>query len=355
MLGGALLGQGVAGCTFDHVPTCATGSTPKTVAGFPAVGKVALDIDEELRVGKEIMDLSGAAEYFALPSSSCIPKIPIEDPDVGDCDVINDLEGEEKDKETRVSEEYLKTLVMPNAGRTIDQWSQKPERLANNFVRVWRHLLEGMVIYQNAGYIHNDIHDHNVMVDNNGVARYIDFGLAYQPTKVTTMSSANLGKVFKPKYTWHAPEIQAWRMVMSNTRPISVEEIVREGVKQFEARDYDVLERQYPGRLTAVQALTKYINATNSELRSEDFGAIARKYGAKFDVWRLGLLMWKLWSQLLAWKSLGGSHPIFEKSDKIKHVLGGMTDFDVTARFTPEEALQHFSSPKAEALAKAQA
>jgi serine/threonine protein kinase len=343
MLGGALLGQGVSGCTFDHVPKCATGSTTKSVAGLSAVGKVALDVDDELRVGKAIMSLPLAANYFALPTSACTPKIPIEDPDIGDCDIINDLEDE--NSESRVSEQYLKTLVMPNAGRTIGQWSRNHEVLAANFVRVWRHLLEGMMIYQKAGYIHNDIHDHNVMVDDNAVARYIDFGLAYQPANVTTMASASLGKVFKPKYTWHAPEIQAWRMVLSNTRPVSVEEIVRDGIKQFETRDYERLEQQFPGRLSAVQALTKYINATKPQLESDDFGTIARKYGVKFDVWRLGLIMWKLWDKLLTWKSLGGSHPIFEKSDKISHVLDGMTDFDVTTRFTPEEAMHHFSHP----------
>jgi hypothetical protein len=330
--GGKLLGQGSYGCTFSTVPTCKTGPTPTS---NKLVAKVALDTEQELNIGITLMKLPNASSYFALPTSECIPKIPIEDPDVSKCDILNDLEDEDGYQDIT----YLRTLIMPNAGMTIGSWGYDTIRLANNFIRVMKNLLKGMKLYKDAGYIHNDIHVSNILVDSQNVARYIDFGLAIKTDEFTRMHHMK----FKPRYINHPPEIQVWRILYS-VYGSSIEEKMKLGLQMFldvGSREYELLERHYPARLSAVESLTKFAKSTYNEYKRNDFNSIVVKYGDKFDIWRLGLVLWKLWRRVLAW---GGPHEILREPLKssINHILSGMTDFDVTTRWNVEKALEHF-------------
>ena len=161
-IGGRLLGAGVYGCTFQPAPRCAGGDVFREIHGMPAVGKVTVeDPTDELSVGRAIMRLPLARQYFALPTASCKPAMPIEDDDARRCKIITEAK--------RGSEFSL--MAMPAAGQQLLGWSANAPRTAENYERIFVHLLEGMVIYQRAGYIHNDIHLGNVLVDAADVAR----------------------------------------------------------------------------------------------------------------------------------------------------------------------------------------
>jgi serine/threonine protein kinase len=332
--GGRLLGKGSYGWTFDPVPPCQDKKKPQSTS----VGKVAFDIESEIKIGLELMALPLAKNYFAFATDSCKPRLPVEDPDAAELDI----------EETSGS--HLMTLIMPNAGHTFFTWSKNKAVVADNFVRVIKHLIEGLALIHKAGYIHNDIHDSNIMIDAHNVPRFIDLGLAYRMADVTDMTSANLNTEFKPKFIWHAPEIQAWR-IMYSTRIKKDEIAITAGIQQLGEYndDYIRLQRVYPTRTSAVRSLTNYSQETEHERITKDFGTIVRKYGPKFDMWRLGLTLWRVWYDLLHWPGLP-NHPIYQKMggvsvfDKLRHLLGGMTEFDVHKRFTPAEALAHFSS-----------
>jgi hypothetical protein len=322
--GGRLLGQGVFGCTFEPVPFCAGGSVFKKIGGLPAVGKVTSeDASAELAIGKAIMALPMASAYFALPSAGCRPALPIADPDIKDCRVMS-----ESGEGTKFS-----MLIMPDAGQQLIKYGLNMQRLAANYKRIFVHLLEGAIIYQNAGYVHNDIHMGNILVDDGGVARYIDYGLAFNIQSVKVWEDANLGVRFKPKYIWQAPEIHAWRMMLNNVR-------LDEGVRQLKEinPEYAKMEHQYPTRKSLVGAIDDLF--TKSPLfAGRDGGAMVRKYGKRFDCWRLGLCMWFLWDDLLHWSSLKETG-LYAERELIRKVLGGMTDFDVDTRMTMVEALR---------------
>lgn len=319
------MGQGVYGCTFEPAPRCAGGQVFSRIQGLPAVGKVTVeDPTEEVAAGRAIMALPLARQYFALPTESCKPQMPVRDPDVGECEFLNDTEA--------ATQSTVSMMVMPLAGKQLLQWSLDLPRLAANYRRLFIHLLEGMVIYQRAGYVHNDVHMGNILVDDAGVARYIDFGLAFKVDDVRTWDDANLGKTFKPKYIWQAPEVHLWRMLRSGIR-------IRDGVDQLKEAnpEYTQLEHQFPARPVAEMALTELAN-TSKSIQKKDGGEFVRTYGKRFDAWRIGLCMWFLWQDLLAWSGLRQTE-LWAQRDTIRRVLGGLTQFNPRLRLTAEAAL----------------
>ena len=322
-LGGALLGQGVYGCTFDPAPPCVGGPVFKRISEQKAVGKITSEDDsDELAIGKAIMALPLAGQYFALPSAGCRPQMPIIDPEAKGCRVIT-----ESGEGTKFS-----MLIMPDGGQQLLKYGLDLQRLAANFKRIFIHLLEGAVIYHKAGYVHNDIHMGNILMDDAGVARYIDFGLAFRMADVKRWDDANLGTRFRPKYVWQAPEIHAWRMVLNGVR-------LADGVRQLKEinPEYGKLEHQYPTRKNAVTALADLLTSSK-EVARRDGVEFIRKYGTRFDAWRIGLCMWFLWEDLLAWNPFVQT-AIYRERELIRRALGGLTDFDPRKRLTVGAAL----------------
>ena len=313
--GGALLGQGAFACTFDPAPPCAGGRVFKEIAGQKAVGKfTAEDIDSELAIGKAIMALPLASQYFALPSASCKAGDPSQDPDAKGCRILT-----KADKGTKFS-----LLLMPAAGKQLLRWATDLQLLSANFERIFRHLLEGMVIYQQAGFIHNDIHMGNVLVDERGVARYIDFGLGFRLNDIQTWDDTNMGRRFRPKYGWQSPELHARRMQWNGIW-------LADGLKQLQElnREYVRMEEYFPGRTRALEALKSFGAAA-----PKDDGEFVRKYAKKFDSWRIGLCMFMLWEDLM--------HKLvpLQSTSMIRRAISGLTEFDPRSRLTAGEALR---------------
>jgi hypothetical protein len=166
-----------------------------------------------------------------------------------------------------------------------------------------------------------------------GVARYIDFGLAFHLSDVEGWEDTNLGTRFRPKFVWQAPEIHAWRMMLNRVR-------IADGVAKLKEMnpEYSSLEHQFPTRMSALDALTDLF-ATSKAVAAKDGGSFIRAYGNRIDSWRLGLCMWFLWTDLLK----GGSFtqtPLYGERDIIRRVLGGLTDFDPRTRWGMKDALQ---------------
>lgn len=321
-LGGRLLGQGVYGCTFEPAPRCAGGDVFRRVGGLPAVGKVTVeDATEELGVGRAIMKLPLAAQYFAVPTETCRPEEPVADPDVRACRVISKAGIGSR----------LTLLAMPAAGTALGKWSMNLPRLAENYERIFVHLLEGMVIYQRAGFIHNDIHHGNILVDEAGVARYIDFGLAFRPDEVRSWPDLNMSRRFSPKHVWQAPEMHAWRMYQNGVRLVDGLDVLRRMNPE-----YGRLENQFPGRLSALDAMTQFLALP--AVGRNDVSAYARQFGTRVDSWRIGLAMWFLWDDLLHWSELRTTR-LWNRRDVIRQVLRGLTEFSPMARLSAAAAL----------------
>jgi hypothetical protein len=324
-VGGALLGKGVYGCTFKPAPPCAGGKVFTEIGGLPAVGKISdRPLTEEVGVGRALMALPLARNYFAVPVVECRPATPIRDEDADRCDVLRDA-----GFFTKLSE-----AIMPDAGRPLLKWGADLERAAAGFEDLFVHLLEGMILYQDAGFVHNDVHWGNIMVDDRGVARYIDFGLAFRPDSVRRWRDSGLGKEFKPQYMWQAPEIHAARLYMGR-------QSVAYGVGRLKAKteEYGELERAFPRRQSLEAAMAGFLRAVDQS--EEGLGSYLRRYGVRLDWWRLGLCMWQMWMDLARGLDVFRGTALYrDRRDAILRVIGGMSDFNPMTRMSPREALR---------------
>lgn len=322
--GGKLLGSGVYGCTFEPAPRCAGGNVFKTVAGLPAVGKVTYkDAAKELGIGRELMALPLARQYFAVAATECRPAEPIVDPDVDKCEAIEKA----KERGTR-----LDMLLMPSAGEPLYTWAKDLPRLAANFKRLLIHLLEGAVIYQNAGIVHNDIHMENVLVDELGVARYIDFGLSFKADAVRSWKDTGIFRSFDASRTLTPPEIHAMRMIFNHID-------IHTGVRYINQSIafYEKMERIFPARETLTQAM---IDIT-ARIRKYGEVEFVRRYAKQFDAWRIGILFWYLWYDLMKWGGFKDTE-VYKSRELYRRVLGGLTEYDPYRRLTVADALRLF-------------
>jgi hypothetical protein len=248
--------------------------------------------------------------------------MPIKDEDAARCKLLG--EGDE-----------LSMLIMPQAGKQLLRWSSSDlARTAHYYERIFIHLLEGMVIYQDAGIIHNDIHLANILVDSEKVARYIDFGQAFKLSEIKTMYDTNIGTSFRPKYIMQSPELHLWKMMLNGIREYS-------GISEMKQinPEYMDLVHQFPRRELPEKTWSRILH-NNEYFRKRDIVAFLRTYGKRCDSWRIGLCMWFLWTDLLKEPALFRTSPIYNHRDSIRRALDGLTDFDIDARWDARRALR---------------
>jgi hypothetical protein len=69
--------------------------------------------------------------------------------------------------------------------------------------------------------------------------------------------------------------------------------------------------------------------------------AYLRRYGVRFDWWRIGLCMWQMWMDMA--RELPGfqATPLYrDRRETVLRVIGGLTDFDPATRMSAAEALR---------------
>jgi hypothetical protein len=165
------------------------------------------------------------------------------------------------------------------------------------------------------------------------VARFIDFGLAFQLGDVRRWEDANLGRTFKPKYVWQAPEVHAMRMYFGRIPTAAgAAELLRIN------EDYRALERMFPKRERCVDALSRFMRE-DPAVRAGSTQVI-QAYGKRFDWWRIGLCMFVVWNELVAWSGFWDTSLYRRQRDRVMEVISGMTEWDPRQRWSPARGLE---------------
>jgi serine/threonine protein kinase len=322
--GGRILGAGVYGCTFEPAPRCVGGSVFKTVQGVPAVGKLTRDAAaDELVVGRKVMALPLAKNYFALPTEECKPELPVQDSDVSKCPLFTEKPPADAGP--------LTMFIMPMAGKTLYTTMHNRSWMSEHFIKLFSHILEGIVIYQRAGYVHNDLHTENILVDSAGVPRIIDFGQSFDLHNRPAWQDIAVSQRFKPKHAF-PPEVLLWQMLSTGVH-------IRHGVNEIYEKNrlWLKLEHSFPSRNRLLRSFEQTIGEIPA-IRSRTGQEYLQEFGRQFDAWYIGLDMWDAWSYLLLWPQISTT-ALWNERERIRRVIGGLTEFNPKKRLTPREAL----------------
>lgn len=156
-----LLGAGDFGCVYKP-PLCFNTGDPDYL-----VGKVTTpdNVKTELAVSAIIHTCKDCEKYFGvLTGDSCSPKLT--ETVLDECKSIRD---KPKELILSYSSRYLGTPLSDyDFGKSTVDW------LYSQFT----HLLKGLLLLQNLHILHADIKADNILIDDDGVCRIIDFGLA---------------------------------------------------------------------------------------------------------------------------------------------------------------------------------
>jgi serine/threonine protein kinase len=171
VVGGKLFDEGLYGCIFTPPLDCKPGSrrgsdtADKDVLN-PQVSKLILSDDAEIEfsISKMIRRIPLWKNYFVVSESICAPALVQKDKDISKCidnprDIVK-----------------YSVLTMPFGGNPMSTFRFNVRGF--DFMSFVKHFLECGALLNLFGVVHRDIHQGNILIDNEFVPRIIDFNLA---------------------------------------------------------------------------------------------------------------------------------------------------------------------------------
>jgi serine/threonine protein kinase len=212
MSGGRLLGQGAYGCVFDPPLICRGKNAP--VGGWKTsrLGKLGVsdDVKNELTAAELFKNKPESKKYFLLPILETVCK-----KNPGESPVI---ESEQKEKDLSkcgpLAEKGVNNMQhfeMEYGGKVLSTaLSNIQLRVQDfNFFKFMEDILEIGAYLALNGYIHNDLHTSNIVVNKNYHPRLIDFGRSYYSPRIDKLTVDGFIARYDPTLNQIAPECTA--------------------------------------------------------------------------------------------------------------------------------------------------
>jgi serine/threonine protein kinase len=269
-----LIQEGSYGCAYTPPLPCRKSKLKKRKS---LVGKITKrkEAKVELSIGTLIEGISGHSRYFITETED-------------NCDTKNfsflrktysqtcEVYDASKDKN-------LIQLISSFGGRSLES---TPVTSRFNFVGIFRHLLEGIVLLHKQDICHSDIHEGNILIDAKGTARYIDFGASFIGHMITEETIQNHKFAFTPSFNPQAPELAVQNALQDNqTVGFAIFKIMEN--KKIIHQASNVLGMNIEKQRRSFE----YFWRTNP---TTDWVSFYKTYWKGFDAWSLGVLMLKV-------------------------------------------------------------
>lgn len=271
----SLLAEGTYGCTFSPPLPCKKVKRGGKEAQ-KQVGKLTrkTNADFELDIAAALRNIPSWEKYFILSTEDTCSRKELEKlykEYKGSCDFLR-----------RVNPSQLTHLISPYGGITLRHY---PLPSTFSVAQFLEHLGEGIEKMHSIGYGHFDIHDANILIDEKGVARLIDFGKSMKGDEMNLEKIQKLTFSFTPSFIWQAPELSVMNAIQEHIpeqlailRTMEKKGIFRDG------QTYLGLSQEYQK-----DNLEKFWNFSETA-QGRSWDRFFRHHWKKFDVWSLGVI-----------------------------------------------------------------
>lgn len=330
MLGGALIATGAHGCLYDNMPDCKYSRANKrsSVNRTRKISKVvALDdpsTDIEISNSQVLKHIPNYEDYFILIEDWCEND---ERPEGWqNCSLF-------KPGEQRIVK--FMQLRMNYGGERLYEYARNHTLLMNNWLKIQIRVAEGLRNLHMRGWVHGDLHHGNIVVDEYGVARIIDFGQSYSINK---FGAKKIEISFTPEYDNYSPELDYVAGLQSGLEKLEIMQLIFTRKKILHK-----IDEIFPRKGGIFGDLMLFANY-NDVITDSDAILYIKTYAKAADIWTLGYNFFNLYMDLLV-------DPVYLQSEFYKRnhgeqmqILRGMLHPDPRRRLNIDSLLKELYS-----------
>ena len=336
--GGALIGQGPSGCTFDTLPHCSRRARTVRNGRFSAVATtrrvakiVRRNPANEIHTSHELMKLPGYEQYFVLIDEYCRTDDITGDPDWDKCSLL---------KPGRRRHPTFMQLRMKYGGIRLSEYARDIEMLLKHWVDIQIHVAQAINLLHKNGWVHGDLHFGNILIDERNVPRLVDFGLSFHLSDLKEKDVVQL--TFLPKYDNYAPELD---YVAGLRKGLSADEVIK---TIFEKKGIlEEIDELFPSQKSAQRKFEQFA-ALNTVAAGHETVEYILDYIRCADMWCLGFDLFSLYKLMISNNHVLRS-PFYRNHHRDQmHILEGLLHPDPRHRLTSEGLLTELYTLKME-------
>ena len=327
LYGGKLIAEGAYGCVYVPALKCkskkvSTKKIPKNTEikdGDPISKLIEKEYGEyEFLIAKEIQKIPLWKHYFIVPHEICVPDL--KQKELKECDATKD------------SPKLELRLLQGIYGGTI-LTNYRLNFYKDSFYDLYKYIIECTALLTLNSIVHTDIHIGNILVDNAGVPRLIDFNMALSATPKHTKEDLYIG--FAIENSQLPPDrILVNALSQGKDGMMTIDAIMK--YKPVLKRIQAVLGVT----LKSMQDDLIEFYDTSKAIRNKDIVGWFNNYWPQIDSWAIGIIGINLLSKLLLWPNFTkGSYITY--SDKINKVLKGLVEVNPRKRIDCVQALAY--------------
>lgn len=342
MEGGKLIGLGSYGCVFDKPLKCRTDK--KKIVKHSKIAKITLEFDaeQEVSIANILKKRPLWENFFVIADPESCKLAPMQQQKEKDLDQCDPIFREE----SPIPYSEMTQIFFPWGGKQFGDvfYSTNIHPAKFNFHKFMIHMLEATGTMMLAGVCHFDLHPGNILLDQNGVARIIDFGMAFNTTKIVQSILDNRWKVLSfgnSKKTAHwisnqePPEITIMNAINNNYSVHDAIENVIYGKDIFKEMEKPLFGVPVTVSLKKMEQFWK----SSESARTKNWVSFWKSYWNGYDSWAVGTIFLTVLMKQLSFKSFTESSTWQTKRLPIMTAIGGLLEPSPRDRIDAIEAL----------------